>query len=136
MVDFISTITNIRSLRVACRSLSLKELEACLDKFKDIVEERQQEEEEKNQKDKVRCEALSSIRALMAQAGLAIEDLNSLSSEKIVTGVQKRNVPPKYRFTDENGEIYTWTGQGRTPTIFTDCMKREGKDKDSYLIKD
>lgn len=135
MVDFISTLTNIRSLRVACRSLSLKELEASLEKLEEIVRERKQEEEEKNQKDKARNEALISIRTLMAQAGLDINDLSTLTAENLTPGVQKRNVPPKYRYTDETGAIYTWTGQGRTPTVFTDCMKREGKSKDAYLIK-
>ena len=37
-MDFYSTISNIRSLRVACRDLSLQELEAFANKLNEIVE--------------------------------------------------------------------------------------------------
>ena len=79
--------------------------------------------------------AISSIKTLMSQVGISSEELNNLLAKGVFTPqVKSRNVPPKYRFSDEFGNSHTWTGQGRTPTIFVECMKREGKNKDDYLI--
>lgn len=134
-MDFYSTISNIRSLRVACRDLSLQELEAFAKKLNEIVEERQQEDEELCRKLKEKENAISSIKTLMSQVGISSEELNNLLAKGVFTPqVKSRNVPPKYRFSDEFGNSHTWTGQGRTPTIFVECMKREGKNKDDYLI--
>lgn len=134
-MDFYSTISNIRSLRVACRDLSLQELEAFAKKLNEIVEERQQEDEELCRKLKEKENAISSIKTLMSQVGISSEELNNLLAKGVFTPqVKSRNVPPKYRFSDEFGNPHTWTGQGRTPTIFVECMKREGKNKDDYLI--
>lgn len=134
-MDFIETITNIRFLRVACRDLSYSELLSAQAKLAEIVEERRIEEEEKNKKNKERNDALAAIRSLMAQTGINAQDLTDLlSNGQLPNQTNKRNVPPKYRFTDAEGNELTWTGQGRTPTLFTECMQREGKDKDHYLI--
>jgi DNA-binding protein H-NS len=134
-MDFFSTISNIRSLRAACRDLSLSELEAFANKLNEIVEERQQEDEELCRKLKEKENAISSIKTLMSQVGISSEELNALLEKGVFTPqVKSRNVPPKYRFSDEFGNSHTWTGQGRTPTIFVECMKREGKNRDDYLI--
>ena len=45
MSDFLTTITNIRNLRIACKELSLKELESAHEKLGEILQERKDEEE-------------------------------------------------------------------------------------------
>ncbi|MGN1393611.1 MAG: H-NS family nucleoid-associated regulatory protein [Succinivibrionaceae bacterium] len=136
-MTFIETISNIRFLRVACRELSYAELENAYQKFTEIMAERRLEEEEKNKKTKERNEAIDAIRTLVEQTGINPNDLAKLLNQNSLENLPKqRNVPPKFKFTDENGTEHTWTGQGRTPTIFTQCMIRENKPKEFYLIKD
>jgi DNA-binding protein H-NS len=136
MSTFIETITNVRILRTECRELSLKELETALEKFTAIVEERRNEEKLKDEEARKKNQAILDIKSIMEQAGINPTDISSLLSSASPNIPQKRNVPPKYRFVTANGEIQTWTGQGRTPLEFINCMKRDGKDKDFYLIKD
>ncbi len=136
MNDFINTITNIRTLRSVCKDLSIKELRSALEKLTEIVDEREEEENRKNEENRKKIEAISNIRAIMAEAGIKATDIQNLISDNNISPPQKRNVPPKYRFTTADGQIQTWTGQGRTPLEFINCIKREGKRKEDYLIKD
>ena len=62
------------------------------------------------------------------------ELLQSLSATK-VTGKSKRAArPAKYQFTDENGELKTWTGQGRTPAVIKKAIEEQGKSLDDFLL--
>ena len=84
---------------------------------------------------KERQEALNAIKAIMAQNNISATDLSMLAeSAESEKQIRRRVVPPKYKFTDENGNVLTWTGQGRTPLSFRECIKREGKSMDDYLI--
>ncbi|MEE1340519.1 MAG: H-NS family nucleoid-associated regulatory protein [Succinivibrionaceae bacterium] len=136
MSDFLTTITNIRNLRIACKELSLKELESAHEKLGEILQERKDEEERQNEIARKKNEALINIKAIMANANINPNDLKSLLDSEAQVSTQKRNVPPKYRFTTKDGQIQTWTGQGRTPTEFLNCIKREGNPMEYYLIKE
>ena len=94
------------------------------------------EEERQNEIARKKNEALINIRAIMANANINPNDLKSLLDSEAQVSTQKRNVPPKYRFTTKDGQIQTWTGQGRTPTEFLNCIKREGNPMEYYLIKE
>lgn len=137
MADFIATLCNSRLLRLALKNTELETIELACQKLNDIYKERKAEEEEKQQQQAQRLDALKNIKALMHENGLSLEDLDSLIKEDVLNQPKKqtRNVPPKYQFTDETGKIYTWTGQGRTPSILTACMAREHKSIEEYLIK-
>jgi len=51
------------------------------------------------------------------------------------TGTSKRAPrPANYRYTDENGEERTWTGQGRQPTPIRRAIEEQGKKLEDFLI--
>ena len=102
MSDFLTTITNIRNLRIACKELSLKELESAHEKLGEILQERKDEEERQNEIARKKNEALINIRAIMANANINPNDLKSLLDSEAQVSTQKRNVPPKYRFTTKD----------------------------------
>ncbi|RVS43282.1 DNA-binding protein, partial [Citrobacter freundii] len=41
--------------------------------------------------------------------------------------------PAKYKYTDENGNEQTWTGQGRTPKAITAAIEA-GKTLEDFAI--
>ena len=134
-MDFLSVLTNGRLLKSAVADLTSSEIQDIIQKLQKIHDEKKIDEELSEKVRKERQEALNAIKAIMAQNNISASDLSQLAeaaeSEK---QIRRRVVPPKYKFTDEKGNILTWTGQGRTPTAFLECIKREGKTMDDYLI--
>ncbi|GBP03565.1 DNA-binding protein H-NS [Eumeta japonica] len=41
--------------------------------------------------------------------------------------------PAKYRYTDENGQVREWTGQGRTPSVIKAAIEN-GQSLDDFLL--
>ncbi|WP_149542734.1 H-NS family nucleoid-associated regulatory protein, partial [Serratia marcescens] len=37
-------------------------------------------------------------------------------------------------YKDENGELKTWTGQGRTPAVIKKAIEEQGKSLDDFLL--
>lgn len=136
MSDFLGTLCNSKLLRAALKDAELPALELGLEKLTELVEEKRNDEKEKQRQDAKKLEILNNIKSLMHNNNLSISDLNELLNTQTSTPKTiKRNVPAKYRFTDALGQELTWTGQGRTPRVFLECMKREQKGCDDYLIK-
>ena len=135
IMDFLTVLTNARLLKSAVSTLSSSELNEVIQKLRRIYDEKKVDEELNEKMRKERMDALNAIKTIMAQNNISASDLSQLAeaaeSEK---QIRRRVVPPKYKFTDEKGNILTWTGQGRTPTAFLECIKREGKTMDDYLI--
>jgi DNA-binding protein H-NS len=117
MSDLTKTLLNIRSLRAFSRELTLEQLEEALDKLTIVVEERKASEEEERAEKAEREAKLKQYADQIAQDGIDVEELiAALAGETSTKPKQKRAPrPAKYKYTDDNGEEKTWTGQGRTP---------------------
>ncbi|MBR1924159.1 MAG: H-NS histone family protein [Ruminobacter sp.] len=136
MNDFIEILTSFKLLKNAVASLDSSQLADVINRLQKIYDEKKIVEELDARKRQEREEALKAIRSIMAENRLTAEDLSLLAEDTAgEKTVRKRVVPPKYKFTDENGTIMTWTGQGRTPLAFRQCIEREGKSMEDYLIK-
>lgn len=136
MNDFIEILTSFKLLKNAVASLDSSQLADVINRLQKIYDEKKIVEELDARKRQEREEALKAIRSIMAENRLTAEDLSLLAEDTAgEKTVRKRVVPPKYKFTDENGTIMTWTGQGRTPLAFKQCIEREGKSMEDYLIK-
>lgn len=134
-MDFLSVLTNGRLLKSAVADLTSSEIQDIIQKLQKIHDEKKIDEELSEKVRKERQEALNAIKAIMAQKNISANDLSMLAeSAESEKQIRRRVVPPKYKFTDENGNVLTWTGQGRTPLSFRECIKREGKSMDDYLI--
>ncbi|ELR63178.1 DNA-binding protein H-NS [Photobacterium marinum] len=103
-------LLDMSKLRTASRDISLEKLQLGVNKLKIIVEEKQLEADRKSKY----SEKLKNIYQSLIDEGMTDEDIDNILNANIRKKRKKR--PPKYKYTDFNGNIKTWTGQGRTPS--------------------
>lgn len=117
MSELLKTLSNIRSLRVLAREVSLEQLESCLEKLTFVVEEKRESVKAQELENQKRLDNLKKYKELLEEDGISAEELAQLLSG-FVPAAKKRDGraarPAKYKFLD-NGIEKTWTGQGRTP---------------------
>lgn len=132
MSDFLRVFLNSRSLKAATRELTLEQLNEGFDKLTAIVTERRESEEQYRKQNAERLRKIEEYKALLRSEGIELADLMGgevSPSEK----VKRAPRPPKYRYTDENGQEQTWTGQGRQPVAIREAIAA-GKTLDDFLI--
>lgn len=132
MNEFLKVLLNIRSLRAACRDLTLEQLEEGLEKLSTIVDERRQDESAERQAREEHQKKIAEYAEMLKAAGIDPAELvNTVVSEN--TKVSKRVPrPAKYRYLD-NGVEKTWTGQGRMPSVIAKAVA-EGKSVEAFAI--
>ncbi|EGU42431.1 H-NS family nucleoid-associated regulatory protein [Vibrio scophthalmi] len=129
MSELTKTLLNIRSLRAFSRELTLEQLEEIKQKLSAVIDERKIEEAELDAEREEKEAKLKEIAATLKRDGIDVGELMAALSNQPVTKKAKRAPrPAKYRYTDDNGNEKTWTGQGRTPSFLVD------KNLDDYLI--
>ncbi|MFQ2514453.1 H-NS family nucleoid-associated regulatory protein [Aeromonas caviae] len=132
MNEFLKVLLNIRSLRAACRDLTLEQLEEGLEKLSAIVDERRQDESAERQAREEHQKKIAEYAEMLKAAGIDPAELvNTVVPEN--TKVSKRAPrPAKYRYLD-NGMEKTWTGQGRMPSVIAKAVA-EGKSVEAFAI--
>lgn len=116
MSELVKGLTNLRSLRAAVRELTLEQAEGALEKLQAVVAEKREEYAAIQKAEAERKDRIEKYKALIKQEGITAEELQDiLGGAPILVRAKRAPRPAKYRFTDENGEVKTWTGQGRTP---------------------
>ena len=132
MNEFLQVLLNIRSLRAACRDLTLEQLEEGLEKLSAIVDERRQDESAERQSREEHQKKIAEYAEMLRAAGIDPAELvNTVVPEN--TKVSKRAPrPAKYRYLD-NGVEKTWTGQGRMPSAIAKAVA-EGKSVEDFAI--
>ena len=132
MNEFLKVLLNIRSLRAACRDLTLEQLEEGLEKLSAIVDERRQDESAERQAREEHQKKIAEYAEMLKAAGIDPAELvNTVVPEN--TKVSKRAPrPAKYRYLD-NGVDKTWTGQGRMPSAIAKAVA-EGKSVEDFAI--
>ncbi|PHM38747.1 histone-like nucleoid-structuring protein H-NS [Xenorhabdus innexi] len=133
MSENLKSLNNIRTLRAQARECELSTLEEMLEKLTIVVEERRDEESQARAQIEERTRKLQEYREMLEKDGIELSDLVDALSGK-ATGKSKRATrPAKYSYIDE-GEVKTWTGQGRTPAVIKKAIEEEGKSLDDFLI--
>lgn len=130
MSDFIKVLTRKNSLRKQCQELSVADLEKVITDLTAITEDKKAEEAAIAAAEKAKADKIDAIRQSMLEAGLELSDLMAMVPE---TAKPKKKVAPKYRVTDDNGEVHEWSGRGRTPLPFQAYFDK-GFTKDDCLI--
>ncbi|CAM3744051.1 MULTISPECIES: H-NS family nucleoid-associated regulatory protein [Avibacterium] len=116
MSDLLRSLRNIRSLRAVAKNLDVEHLEEILEKVKTVLEEKREEVAQAAQQEAERLKSLAEVHNFLKEKGITPEDLISEQTAAPKAPRQKRPArPAKYQFTDDNGNVKTWTGQGRTP---------------------
>ena len=134
MNDFLKILLNIRSLRAACRDLSLEQLEEGLQKLSEVVAERQQDESAERQAREEHQKKIAEYAEMLKAAGIDPAELvGTVATESTKASKGKRAPrPAKYRYLD-NGVEKTWTGQGRMPSAIAKAVA-EGKSVEDFAI--
>lgn len=135
MSEALQVLNNIRTLRVQARETDLATLEEMVEKLSVIIEERREEENAARREQEKHQAKLEAFRQRMLEDGIDPAELLSLTSPsaKATTKSRRAPRPAKYKYTDENGNEQTWTGQGRTPKAIVAALE-EGKTLEDFLI--
>ncbi|WP_071846924.1 H-NS family nucleoid-associated regulatory protein [Arsenophonus nasoniae] len=106
------------------------ELEAVIEENRELFEQAKKEAEEKEK------QRLDLIK-LIEDSGFSLDSLlNPVTTGKIKTK-KKSSInarKPKYEFLDENGDIQTWSGNGKPPTALQKLLD-DGNELEEFLIK-
>ena len=131
--DLIKFLTNVRSLRVFARDMEVSILEDMLSKLTSVVDERRESIEAEKAANAERLEKLKIYKKMLEDDGVSLDDLMSLTLEQPAKKRTRTPRAPKYEYRDDNGNMKTWTGQGRMPTPIAKAVEA-GKELDSFLI--
>lgn len=134
MSEEFKVFSNLRTLRAQARETSLEVLVDLLEKMTSIVEDRRQEEESGKKDREEKQTKLAAIREQLLADGIDPKELigsfdSAPRKQKTARGPKKA----KYKYTNENGEEKSWTGQGRTPKAITVAID-SGKKLEDFLI--
>ncbi|HDX8379627.1 TPA: H-NS histone family protein [Aeromonas salmonicida] len=135
MNEFLKVLLNIRSLRAACRELTLEQLEEGLEKVSAIVAERQQDEAADRQAREEHQRKINEYTEMLKAAGIDPAELVGTVANEPAKAAKKGKRAPrpaKYRYLD-NGIEKTWTGQGRMPSAIAKAVA-EGKSIEEFAI--
>lgn len=137
MNEFLKVLLNIRSLRAACRELTLEQLEEGLEKLSAIVAERQQDESADRQAREEHQRKINEYAEMLKAAGIDPAELvGTVATEpaKAAKAAKGKRAPrpAKYRYLD-NGIEKTWTGQGRMPSVIAKAVA-DGKSVEEFAI--
>jgi DNA-binding protein H-NS len=132
MSDFLRIFLNARSLKAITRELTLEQLNEGFEKLTVIVEERRVQEESVRKGQEARLQKIEEYKALLQADGIDLADLVAgvSATEKTSTRAPR---PPKYQYTDAEGNVQTWTGQGRQPVPIREGIAA-GKTIEDFLI--
>ena len=140
MGEFLKTLLNFRSLRAACSSLTVEQIEEALKKLTQLHEDRKKAEELKLQEHAEYTQKVQHFLDQMKKDGINPVDLvGTIEVEKKPgrggKGIKRAPRPPKYEYTDSlTGEMRTWTGQGRLPSPIRKAIE-DGSALEDFLIK-
>ncbi|VTQ52288.1 Pathogenesis protein kcpA [Campylobacter jejuni] len=133
MDNALNVLNNIRTLRAQAREMPLSTLEEILEKLTAVVEESRDNAKALSAQQQERDEKLLKYREMLANDGIAIDDLLGHQPVKESTKAKRKPRPAIYAYTDTDGEKKTWTGQGRTPSAIKAALDG-GATLESFLI--
>lgn len=134
MSEALKILNNIRTLRAQARECNLETLEEMLEKLEVVVNERREEDTQAAAEIEERTRKLQQYREMLIADGIHLEELMQTMTVSKATGKAKRAArPAKYQYKDENGEMKTWTGQGRTPAVIKKAID-DGKKLEDFLL--
>lgn len=122
--------------RAAVKGMTLEQVQKLIDNLNDVLASVKKKEETRAEASKK--SKIAKIKALMAESGLAPDDLKASvvgKGRKKAAKPKKKakaKVAAKYRLVID-GEEHLWSGRGRPPRVFKDYMDA-GNSKDSCAI--
>ncbi|MEI7348114.1 H-NS family nucleoid-associated regulatory protein [Dickeya chrysanthemi] len=133
MSEALKILNNIRTLRAQARETDLATLEEMLEKLTAIVEDRREEESSAQEQNAERQAKIEALRAKLMEDGIDPSELLDAGVTSKTAKAKRTPRPAKYKYTDENSNEQTWTGQGRTPKAIKEALD-DGKSLEDFAI--
>jgi DNA-binding protein H-NS len=131
MTSFVEIVTKKNRFRAACKDLTVSDMETMAKSLAEFIEKRVQQEAEAQAAQAAQVAKKQEILKAMSAAGLSIDDF--FVKDDPMLQKNKKSVVAQYRVTDANGQMYEWSGRGRTPKAFTEYFANGGS-KESCRI--
>jgi len=118
---------NIRSIKAQTKNVPLDQLYLIQSKLKQIINERQKEEEQAKKHLIEHNKKLDEYLQQIKSDGVTLTDLLKKANLPVFKKLRKVRPPrpPKYKYIDNNGNLRTWTGQGRMPKFIKQALKSD-----------
>lgn len=129
----LGSLNNIRTLRAEARNMALDVLEELHQKLETVVKERREEESVREAAAREKAEKLAFYHELLLEEGINPAELVNRVSPAVTSIKKRAKRPAKYRYSDENGQVHYWTGQGRTPSVIKAAIEN-GQSLDDFLL--
>ncbi|WP_337013658.1 H-NS family histone-like protein [Pantoea sp. AS142] len=129
----LSSLNNIRTLRAEARNMPLDVLEELRQKLETVVKECREEESAREAEAREKAEKLAFYHELLLEEGINPAELINSASPAVISKKKRAKRPAKYRYSDENGQVRYWTGQGRTPSVIKAAIEN-GQSLDEFLL--
>ena len=134
MSEALKALNNIRTLRAHARETDLATLAAILEGTIGVVEVGREEESAVRKEQEERQAKLEAFRQKLLEDGIdPAELLAAVGSSQPKAKSTRTPRPAKYKYTDENGNEQTWTGQGRTPKTIAAAIEA-GKTLEDFAL--
>lgn len=122
-------LLHTRKLQNALKEFTPAELNTTAEKINKIIKKREIKEKTEKEKKEAKIKKIKEIHKRIKESGLSIKDISFNKNKK----TSNQNTA-KYSFKKQNGEIATWTGQGRMPNNLKKKLE-QGKKIEDFLIK-
>lgn len=133
MNEFLKILLNIRSLRAACRDLSLEQLEEGLQKLSEVVAERQQDESAERQAREEHQKKIAEYAEMLKAAGIDLLNWWAQLPPKAPRPAKANVPPPRQISLSGQWRGKTWTCEGRMPSAIAKAVA-EGKSVEDFAI--
>ena len=119
----------------ALKGLDIEQVERALNNLSAAAKTIKERESQRAQRKK--DVAVKKLKSMMDQLGISADDIiaekKSASTRKKTTGPKKGNkVAPKYQISVD-GQVFKWTGRGRTPVVFKNYIDQGGSLDDCLI---
>ena len=127
-------LKNFRNLKAFFKGASSTEIESIQEKLTSLHDTVKSQEEHEQNLQRQKAEFLNGLLNELDNHNFTVDDLAALKGMTVKENRPKMKAKCAYVGTD--GVEYTWSGQGKIPSMLQEVMKRDGiVDKKHYLIK-
>ncbi len=129
----IKDLSSIRFLKAEFPDITVTQIDNIIDAFQRLKDKVIANEEAKKAQKKELLVAVAELDKSLAKIGCTFDDVVKVKNGGEDALNEKKAIPPKYAYPDENGEQCTWTGRGRTPVAFAKLLA-SGRSAEEFLI--
>ena len=134
--EIIKVLLNKRMLKAVLKDLEIEQVQSISDKLSEVLKEMVEDFEIRKREQERHQERLRAIAQMIKEDGLRVEEvISALQGSDIFPTKKAKRKPkePKYQYSDSEGNVRTWTGQGKTPKAIQIKLD-EGADLSDFLI--